>query len=381
MLFFKKNLFRKLVSIFFLVFVLISLYSTYSYFYLEQSVPYFVLLITGILYSTLFLVIYYKEVVKPLKAIVVEMQALLTGNEFKSIYSTRIDEIGVIAYFFNQVIKSLGKVSFDIKDRKRMLEELNVASEIQRDILPLKNPSVKGLSIVAKNRSASEVGGDSFNIITTKDKVFIYVGDVTGHGVAAGLIMTMVNSLITVFAELSESAYEIIKNTNKHIKRHIKKAMFMTVVLLSWDIEKQKLTYVGAGHEYILVYRQSIGKCEALKSGGIALGMVPDNSKLIVEKEIILDDGDFVILYSDGITEARNISEELYGLDRLIATVNNFAPDFNAEGLNYKIALDVSAFMKGHSQDDDMTLIVIQKLSDTINIANIDTPTKWEGLT
>jgi len=109
--------------------------------------------------------------------------------------------------------------------------------------------------------------------------------------------------------------------------------------------------------------------------------MVPDNSKLIVEKEIILDDGDFVILYSDGITEARNISEELYGLDRLIATVNNFAPDFNAEGLNYKIALDVSAFMKGHSQDDDMTLIVIQKLSDTINIANIDTPTKWEGLT
>lgn len=380
MIFFKKSLFRKLILSLSLLFLLVLIFSIYSYFYANQSVPYYYLLITAVCYSGLFVIIYFKDIVLPLKSVVVEMQALLTGNEFKAIYSNRIDEIGIIAYFFNQVIKSLGKVSFDIKDRERMLEELNIAAEIQRDILPLKNPIIKGLSVVAKNRPASEVGGDSFNILPVSQKVFIYIGDVTGHGVAAGLIMTMVNSLISVFADTFGNAFDIVKNTNKYIKIHIKKAMYMTMVLLCWDIEKQKLSFVGAGHEHILVFRQAIGKCEAIVSGGIALGMVPDNSFLIKEKEIILDDGDFVILYTDGITEARNINEELYGLERLISTVNTYAVDFNAEGLNYKIAMDVSTFMKGHSQLDDMTLIVIQKISDTIDVVKTDTPTNWEGL-
>jgi hypothetical protein len=375
--FFRKSLIVKLLSVFFLIFFLILIFSLYSHFYGDKVVPYYALIFTAVLYSVLFLGFYYRDVIKPLKDVVVEMQALLSGSEFKSIYTTRIDEIGVIAFFFNQVIKSLGKVSFDIKDRQRMLDELNIAAEIQRDILPMETPVIKGLSVVAKNRAASEVGGDSFNIINSKDKVYIYIGDVTGHGVAAGLIMTMVNSLISVFAEFSESAYEILKNTNKHIKKHIKKAMYMTVVLLCWDIEKQKMTYVGAGHEYILVYRKAIGTIESIVSGGIALGMVPDNSMIIKEKEIFLNDGDFVILYSDGITEARNIDDELYGLDRLISSVKTYAPEFNAEGLNYKIAMDVSAFMKGRAQLDDMTLIVIQKISDTLEISKKPINTNW----
>lgn len=379
MIFFSKTLFRKFLFFSFLLFLLVFSFALYFFFFGDKHVPYYVLLICAFFYTTLFLLIYYKEVVRPIKSVVTEMQALLTGAPFKSIYTDRIDEIGIISYFFNQVIKSLGKVSFDIKDRQRILDELTIASQIQRDILPLKNPSVKGLTIVAKNRPASEIGGDSFNIISVKNKVFIYVGDVTGHGIASALIMTMVNSLISVFAEMYANAFDIVKYTNKHIKKHVKKAMYMTMVLLSWDEDTQKLKFVGAGHEHILVFRQSIGKCESHVSGGVALGMVPDNSALIKEKEIILDENDFVILYSDGITEARNINEELYGLDRLINTINNYAPEFNAEGLNYKIAMDVSTFMKGRSQLDDMTLIVIQKKSDTISDVVKDPTTVWTG--
>ncbi len=378
MIFYKKTILRKLIFIFFLLTLIVSVFSLYLFFFGNKEVPYYVLLVCAVFYSFLFVAIYYRDIVLPLKSLVNEMQALLTGSQFKAIYTDRIDEIGIIAYFFNQVIKSLSKVSFDIKDRQRILEELSVASQIQRDILPLKNPSVKGLSIVAKNRPASEIGGDSFNIITVKDKAFIYVGDVTGHGIASALIMTMVNSLIAVFAETFANAFDIVRYTNKHIKKHVKKAMYMTMVLLSWDISLKKLTFVGAGHEHVLVFRRAIGKCEAIVSGGVALGMVPDNSALIKEKEIFLDDGDFVILYSDGITEARNINEELYGLDRLIKAVETYANEFSAEGLNYKIAMDVSTFMKGHVQLDDMTLIVIQKISDTISVdSNISTPTTW----
>ncbi len=378
MIFYKKTILRKLIFIFFLLTLIVAVFSLYLFFFGNKEVPYYVLLVCAVFYSVLFIVFYYRDVVLPLKALVNEMQALLTGSQFKAIYTDRIDEIGIIAYFFNQVIKSLSKVSFDIKDRQRILEELAVASQLQRDILPLKNPQVNGLSIVAKNRPASEIGGDSFNIISVKDKVFIYVGDVTGHGIASALIMTMVNSLISVFAEIYANAFDIVRYTNKHIKKHVKKAMYMTMVLLSWDISLKKLTFVGAGHEHVLVFRRAIGKCEAIVSGGVALGMVPDNSSLIKEKEIFLDDGDFVILYSDGITEARNINEELYGLERLIKAVEIYANEFSAEGLNYKIAMDVSTFMKGHVQLDDMTLIVIQKISDTISVdSNVSTPTNW----
>src|SRR5690606_4410075 len=145
-------------------------------------------------------------------------------------------------------------------------------------ILPFKTPSVDGLQIVAKNKPATELGGDCFDIFNDDEKTFIYVGDVTGHGVAAGLMMTMVSSLVRVFADFTDSAYEIVVKVNKYIRRHVKQSMFMTMVMLAWDRSNQELTYVGAGHEHILIYRALTGECEAVLSGGVALGMVPDNS-------------------------------------------------------------------------------------------------------
>ena len=136
--------------------------------------------------------------------------------------------------------------------------------------------------------------------------------------------------------------------------------MFMTMVMLSWDHKSQKMTFVGAGHEHILVYRGASGVCEAILSGGIALGMVPDNSQQAVESEIKLEDGDFVVLFSDGITEARNKAGEQFGLENLKRSLIEYAPQYSAEGVNYHIAKDVSEFMKGTEQRDDMTLIVLK---------------------
>ena len=135
----------------------------------------------------------------------------------------------------------------------------------------------------------------------------------------------------------------------------------MTMVMLCFDNKTKKLTFVGAGHEHILIYRHTTGVVEAVLSGGIALGMVPDNSKVIKEREIILEDGDFVILYSDGITEARSSTEELYGLERLKAAIKDYAPQYSAEGVNYHIAKDVTTFMGTRKQEDDMTLIVMKR--------------------
>ncbi|MBD3330295.1 SpoIIE family protein phosphatase [Candidatus Peregrinibacteria bacterium] len=377
MVFIRKNLISKLIfNLIILSLVIGALFFGLRYFNIE-AIPlvYFVASLGGL--SLLFIFFYWIDIVSPIRIILKQVDALLAGRRYSKIFTTRIDEIGTLAHFFNQVIAGLGKASADIKDRERMLEELTIAHDLQRDILPLVSPTLPGMQIVAKNRPASEVGGDSFNIITSDDKTYIYVGDVTGHGVAAGLIMTMVNSLVSVFAEMYDNPYDVLINVNKHIKTHVKKAMFMTMVMLCWDHKEQSLTYVGAGHEHILVYRNLTGECSEILSGGIALGMVPDNSKLITEKEIELNDGDFVILYTDGITEARNNNGELFGLKRLEEAIKEHASQYSAEGLNYHVAKDVSTFMQDHKQDDDMTLIVLEKDKEYKGSETQKIETKW----
>lgn len=376
--FFRKSAIRKMFFI--LLLFCLPLAGVYYYFYSsgQTTVPYYVFI--GALFALLllFTVVFWTNISRPLKTVLYQVQALLAGKQYKRIYTNRIDEIGILAHFFNQVTSGLGKVSGDLKDRERMIDELTIASQLQRDILPLNNSNVPGLMIVAKTKPATEVGGDSFNLFTVKGKTYVYVGDVTGHGVAAGLMMTMVNSLVSVFSDLYGTAYGIIVNVNKYIKRHVKKSMFMTMVMLSWDHTAKKMTYVGAGHEHILVYKADSGQCEAILSGGIALGMIPDNSKVIKELDIPLNNGDFVVLYTDGITEARNAAGEQYGLERLKSAIKEYATQYSAEGVNFHIAKDLSAYMKDTVQSDDITLIVMQRDDKvTMSTPEVGQSTSW----
>ena len=373
----RKTIIRKLLIDFLILsFLMVGLYyGLNKYYAVELTVNVLIYFLIG--FSFIFALFYYFDIIRPLKEILYQMQSLLTGHPYKRIYTTRIDEIGILAHFFNQVTKSVSEVSADIKDRDRLMGELQVASQLQKDILPLVSPKIPGLQIVAKTKPATELGGDSFNILRSDSgKTYIYIGDVTGHGVAAGLIMTMVSSLVSVFSGMYTSAFEIMVKVNQYIKKHVKKSMFMTMVMLCWDEKSQKMTFVGAGHEHILVYRTATGTCDAILSGGVALGMVPDNSKLITEKEIDISDGDFVVLYSDGITEARNAEGELYGLERIKKAIIEFAPQYSAEGLHYHLASDVSNYMS--QQDDDMSLIVIKRDAKNSSDEQVkDNSTSW----
>jgi hypothetical protein len=365
MKFIRKSLVRRLFVHLLLGGMVIILAMTYLYYYQEALVPVKILMPAGMgLFLLYVLIACYIDVVKPLKIVLGEMQTALTGGLFKKIYTTRIDEVGILAYFFNKVTEGFGQVSFDIKDRQRMLSELNLAAQLQRDILPSLTPSIQGLQIVAKSKPATEIGGDIFNFITVKDKTYIYIGDATGHGTVAGIVMTIVNALITVFCDANDNAYEVLVNVNKYLKKWLKRSVFMTLVMLCWDHKEQRMTYCGAGHEHIIIYHAETGECEAVLSGGIALGMIPDNSKIIKEQELHIGDHDFIVLYSDGITEAMGANGELYGLNRLKEDVVEYATQYSAEGVNYHIAKDVSAFMSGIEQKDDMTLIVIRRDKD-----------------
>ena len=375
--FFSKSILRR-VFIYFALFAVLIFAGVYLLYVTGNTdVPLMVFAGSLVIFLVYFLLVYLYEIVHPMKVLLEQMKALLAGKKYRHIFTKRIDEIGVVSHFFNEVTKSFEKVSLDIKEGKRMLSELEIAGQIQRDILPPQSPQVKGLEIVAKTRPAVELGGDNFDFITKGDNTFIYAGDVTGHGVPAALVMTMVNTLIHTLVDVYTNAYDVVVNTNKQIKNRIKSTMFMTLLMLRWNHMEQKMTFVGCGHEHLLIYRAATSKCEVRQTGGIALGMVPDNSKLVKESEIPLQEGDVIILYTDGLTEGRNMAGEMYALPRLTEAVERFAPQYGPDGIVNHVALDYSRFVQSHVQDDDVTLIAIKYVGMNAEQTAAATTTAW----
>lgn len=368
MKFFQKSLLRR-VFIYFFLFSLLLITVVFYFVSTGQKtigMPFFI--VSLFLFLFYFLLVYLYEIVRPFDIILKQIKNLLTGRKYSRIYTTRIDEIGTIAHFFNEVTKNLEKISGQLKEGKRMLGELEVAAQIQKDILPIEAPHVPGLDIIAKTRPAVELGGDNFDFITEKDNTYIYIGDVTGHGVPAALVMTIVHTLIHTFVEVYDSAFDIVVQTNRRLKSRIKSTMFMTMLMLRWNHTAQKMSYVGAGHEHLLIYRAGKGQCEVRLTGGIALGMIADNSKIIKEIDLPLEKDDVIVLYTDGIVEARNMNGEMYTLDRLKKAVELYAPQYSADGIVYHIASDFSRYVQEHIQEDDVTLIVIRYAGETADI-------------
>lgn len=315
---------------------------------------------------------------QPLQKIIREMKALLTGKSYKRIMTSKRNEFGILAHFFNEVTRNLENISGDVKSHARLKKELNAAQKIQQDLLPKEAPQIQGLQVTAKTRPASEIGGDTFDFYIQDQRNLMYIGDSTGHGVPAGIVMVMVDTLIETFMDLNDQLTEIMINVNKYLKPHLQTTMFMTMLLLEWNPTQKKMSWIGAGHEYLLHVKTRQAEVIAIPSGGIAVGMVPDITPLIKEQSFLLEENDFVVLYSDGISEAKNIQGEIYGLERLVTFLKNHATqEISAENLFEKIAIDVGRFMEGHQQEDDMTLIVM-KATQKMHAAQ-DASTHWDA--
>lgn len=320
---------------------------------------------TEIIIFAIFLLIFFVAItiLLPLSRITREMIALLTGDTYKHVYINQIDEIGIIAHFFNKITGSLEKASQEIKERRRIASELEIAKKIQRNILPETSPRIPYLDIVAKTKSAVEIGGDAFNFIDAKDNnKIIYIGDMTGHGIPAGLGMVTVNALMKTFGDMFDNAYEIIMNTNKYLKPLIQSTMFMTMAVLRWHQTTQSMYYVGAGHESIIHIKNKTHKVNVTRAGGIALGMVTNISHIVKEIKLDFEPFDVLILYTDGVTEAKNIRGERLGLNNLTEIIKNIDINYSADEIFRNISSAITTFIQNTTQEDDMTLMVIKRL-------------------
>ncbi|NDK19591.1 SpoIIE family protein phosphatase [Candidatus Gracilibacteria bacterium] len=316
-------------------------------------------------------IIAYTTSIKPIRILKKEIALFLTGaqkGESLTVENMNPD-VRFVINFFNKSLEILKNFKEEFKAGRILKSEVEFASEIQRHVLKKRTVVVPSIDIVADTKSATEVGGDSYDIIEQGNNYYIYIGDVTGHGVASGFVMMIVNALISGFSKLVESSADILAKTNEIVKPRVKSNILMTLLMIRWNEQEKKMYMTGAGHEYLIVYKASKKKAFKIKSGGVALGMTKNISKILKETQIAVEKDDIVILYTDGITEARNgklESDMMLGIDRLIEIIEA-TPTKTAQGIFNNITIELSRFMGyGHRQFDDITLITMHYKGDKV---------------
>ena len=272
--------------------------------------------------------------------------------------------------FFWRALKTLRSIHDEFMHGKDIKSEVNLASELQWKLLKKKLLEVPSLNIVASSTPAGEVWWDSYDIIKQEDNYYIYVWDATGHGVGAGFVMVMVNALIAWFSKIYESWADILASTNDILKPRIKSNILMSMLLVRWNEKEQRIFMTWAGHEYLLIYKNSSKKCHMIKSWWLALWMTKNIHKLLKEREIQFVENDIIILYSDGITEAINRpkkdgKEKMFWEKQLVEAIEE-APNMkwkrhkSAISIFNNITIELSRHMwYKYAQLDDITLTTI----------------------
>ncbi len=312
--------------------------------------------------------IIHKAYIGPIHHLNSEIAKFMTGIQEETNLETNSWSQGMnyLTSFFVKSLQILKVFKQELRDGRKLRSEVEIASEIQKHVLDKEETVIPSLEIAMATTPATEVGGDSLDIITGKDgNFYIYVWDVTGHGVPSGFVMMTVNALISAFSLSDTNGAHILANTNTVLKPRVKQNMMMTCVMLRWDENTKSMYYTGAGHEHLLVYKSKENKVYKVKTGGVALGMVKDSSKILKEQQIAFDPNDIIILYTDGITEARYRSDQngiLFGIDRIVESVMKCWRK-DATNIFQQITIDLSAFMGyKHKQYDDITLVVVRYL-------------------
>jgi len=253
----------------------------------------------------------------------------------------------------------------NIVARETLAKEVEVASQIQKTLLPRQLPQVPGLELDAFYRPASIVGGDLYDVFQISPHRYCFtVADVSGKGVPASLVMSMLRTVIKIQCAGAVSAKESLIKVNDYLKENIPAGMFITVQLIIYDSNCREINLVSAGHNPMLLYRAATGTLAKVNPTGMPLGMPvtlgQSFEKGLEQVSLTLEEGDAFFIFTDGVTEATNREGQHYGLEQLIEFVSSeLARDSSGEISSLSKALvsnldDFSGFTK---PVDDITFI------------------------
>ncbi len=300
-------------------------------------------------------------ITRPIKELKEGALKLGKGDFKVRVYSKSKDEVGVLARTFNKMAKDLESATQARVYQERVRKELELAAQIQQELLPEEKLKLKHLDIAGGLIPASEIGGDAFDYIKMGEgRYLFYLGDVTGHGVAAGIISSIANAVLYGLKD-EKNIKDVVRKLNEVVKAKTTSKVFMTMALTLWDERKGELQYVNAGHPPILYFDASRKKVIEVKQQGMALGFVDNLADLLKVQNIKMKKDDVVLMYSDGVPEAINKKGDQYGLARLRRIVQNAGNDlYTAEGIKNAVLSDVVEFIGSKEHDDDITVLVLK---------------------
>jgi serine phosphatase RsbU (regulator of sigma subunit)/predicted ester cyclase len=288
-----------------------------------------------------------------------------TGKEFKALHILIHRKVGgEIAEEWSQGsgLAELAQQRLEQEriERERIEQELRVARSIQQASLPEKVPDLEGWQITPFYQPAREVGGDFYDFYDffelPEGRLGLVVGDATGKGVPAALVMASARSMLRAVAQGTEySPGDVLGRVNDALATDIPPNMFITCFYAILDPESGRLLYANAGHDLPYVWQS--GEAEELRARGMPLGLMPGMS--YEQKEIVLGGGDSALFYSDGLVEAHDPQRDMFGFLRLRALVREHGKQ---ESLEEALLEQLYSFVgEGWEQEDDITLLTLRR--------------------
>jgi serine phosphatase RsbU (regulator of sigma subunit) len=298
----------------------------------------------------------------------VVVRATIRGThqrEFRGMAPTgkEIEEKGFSAFRFSEegkVVESWDSYYSELSLlRQSVEEELRVARNIQQASLPQGVPTLEGWKITPYYQPAREVGGDFYDFhLLSEGRLGVVVGDATGKGVPAALVMSTTCGMLQLAAEASDSSSpgEVLERVNKTLLSRIPSNMFVTCFYAILEPESRRLLYANAGHDLPYLRRHS-GNAEELRARGMPLGLMPGLG--YEEKETFLEAGEAALFYTDGLVEAHDPHGEMFGFPRLQALIAEHGEE---RSLGDFLMEELYSFVgEGWEQEDDITLLTLRR--------------------
>ncbi|MHC5080256.1 MAG: SpoIIE family protein phosphatase [Planctomycetota bacterium] len=251
------------------------------------------------------------------------------------------------------------RLSEAVREKAMLEREIELGARFQRRVLPVSPPPHDDIEVFGTTLPVAQVGGDFYDFIPLAGDLYVGVGDVAGKGINAGLVMIMTHSFLHAAVEGRKPVHTVMKTLNRHLLRDTIPEVFVTFLLLRWEAEKGHLTFCNAGHERLLVLNPG-EEVRIMPSGGLPLGIRSEAVEKYEENGISLVPNGVLLLYTDGVTEARGPGGEMFGMDRLKEAFRRNAkrqPKEIVEG----VLREVRNFAGLGPRADDITLVAVKR--------------------
>ncbi len=297
-----------------------------------------------------------RTLTRPIMRLASAAQSLTRGNFKTRVHIRSGDELQELGEIFNDMGPKL-------QENERMRLAMDVAKQTQQYLLPKKAPLVESYDISGVSISSDETGGDYYDFIefldVTTDKMGIAIGDVSGHGIGAALLMASARGVIRSQASrYDRELRDLFTLLNKHLLRDTRENQFLTLFYGILDPKSHSLSWCSAGHEPGIRLKRHSGQIEELPNTGMPLGITED-AEYETGGPITLEKGDLVLISTDGIRETHNPNREMFGWERLHRLLVNNA-HLSTRLICDKIVQSLEDFRQGAPQEDDVTMVIIK---------------------